>query len=359
MVRVTRPTSPVPVPVFRWRVWARRCRLGFGRRRVAGSGSGDAGDGQGVPGAGGDDDPPFGAGVGGGDRGELAGLGGGDRPDPAEVTGRGAGSGECFPGQGYVQQPGGRPPVGRSGGGAGERGRDGLGQVRPVAGGHLAGPAVGVIVVAVTTVRAVVGAGVVVLGPGCVLVPGRRHILGRHVIGRQVIGSAAGVLTVTAGVLTVVTGVVGSAGVVVGVAGRVAAVRVAGGWVVGWGGLGGGAEEQGDVDLGAEQVQGAISAVGLLGAGHGLDPGHGRGGVDDRHPLPGQCRGLVLVGVQHHPRAPLGVLAPCLGAGGVDGQDGAAQRGAQHPGGLAPGGGQHPGLDRPRMILRTAGWWPR
>jgi hypothetical protein len=96
----------------RWRSVAGRAGMAAARwRAVAAAAAGDAGDGEGLPGGVGDDDPPLRGGVGGGGAGELAGLVGGDGADAAQQPGRGGESGQGGPGQGEIQQPGHRPPV--------------------------------------------------------------------------------------------------------------------------------------------------------------------------------------------------------------------------------------------------------
>src|SRR5262249_12037922 len=105
---------------------ARRWPVAGPARAVAGqSPAGDAGDGEGVPGGVGDDDPPLGGGVVFGDLGELAGLGGGDGTDAAQGAGPFGQPGQGGPGQQGVQQPGHRPAAGAAGRvAAGRGGRD-------------------------------------------------------------------------------------------------------------------------------------------------------------------------------------------------------------------------------------------
>ena len=361
----TRPVSasgPVPVPVLPPAPGpaAVLASLPGGWLWRVAAGAGDAGDGEGVPAGGGDDDPPSGARVAGGGRGEVAGLRGGDGPDPAQVARPGGDPGQHRPGQRDIEQAGDGPAAGHRGAGAGERGWD-----QPRAGPASPAPASRRRRGQRRCTRPAPGRrrgrGSVVVA-GRVLVPGRRHVPGRS----PSAGSAAG--CVSRGQRRDhhqgrpardrhVAMLSGSPGQRRGRHGPrrdrpvVPPRRAVWGCAVGGRDEGEGAEQQADIHLGGQQVDAAAGAGCLQRAGHRLDPGHRRGGMHGRQPLPGQRRGGVLIRVQHHLRAPLRVLAPFLRARRVRRDHRAAQRRAQHPGRLPPGRGQHPRLDRPRRLV--------
>ncbi len=196
--------------------------------------------------------------------------------------------------------------------------------------------------------RAVAGPRVIFLITGRVLIPGRRHVITRHVATRRVIvrrvavrgaalsraaarraAGAGQVITSRAATGTVIwraaaaraavspttrRAIIGNAApaaagrVLAGVAGIMTggASTVAGRDVRGRA-FGGrdqreGAEQQPEVDLRGQQVHPAARAGGLPRAGHRPDPRHRRGRLDHRQPLPGERRGVLLIGIQHHLR---------------------------------------------------------
>jgi hypothetical protein len=138
-------------------------------------------------------------------------------------------------------------------------------------------------------------------------------------------------------------------------AGRVSAWwRVVVGWPVGltgacWrGDRGQGAQQQAQVDVGAEQVGAAARSRGLQSPGQGGDPGHRRRRMRSRQARPGQRRGPVIIGIQADPRPPLRRLPAILGALGVGDDHRLTQPGAELGVGEFPGTGQD-------IVLNTAG----
>ncbi|HEY1619241.1 MAG TPA: hypothetical protein VGG25_16590 [Streptosporangiaceae bacterium] len=141
------------------------------------------------------------------------------------------------------------------------------------------------------------------------------------------------------------------------VAGLVVVCRVVVCWPVGLAGVGGrgyrgqGAQQEPEVDVGAQQVGAAAGSGGFEGAGEGGDPGHRGGRVRGGQAGAGEGGSAVVVGVQADPRPPLRRLAPLFRSLRVGDDHRPAEAGAELGVGEFPGLGQHVVLDAAGGVL--------